>query len=166
MRTTVTALESYRVDTNHYPPCDYVVYPANPADVTSGGNGAAPVNPPILRLIPLTTPIAYITSISQDVFNIEGKNWGPPLNGTVLFYWGGPWLDLVSTSATTDATLFAEIPQNIDQKNNFVLLSYSPDKDFDALDTGWPSTIQIYDPTNGIRSFGDIIRLSDRQVDW
>jgi prepilin-type N-terminal cleavage/methylation domain-containing protein len=158
MRSTITAIEAYRLDYNHYPPCaDIVVPPVNPADVVSGGGGTAPVNPPILRLIPLTTPTAYITSIPQDVFNIKTTSWGPPPLSTVLYYWGSDWLDLV-VAGTTDEIIFAETPENIDETENFILLSFSPDQDFDVLDNSWPSTIQHYDPTNGTISDGDILR--------
>lgn len=161
MRSMVTALEAYYVDNNHYPPESYIIQPTvNPASVVSGGGGTSPVNPPLLRVIPLTTPISYITSVFQDPFNLGANGWAPPgrtSEATVLFYWGGPWLDLVATGAT-DSTLFFEMPENIDMKKNFVLLSFSPDKDFDALDTGWPSRIQKYDPTNGTVSDGDVLR--------
>ena len=171
IRSTVNALESYRVDHNHYPPCaSPIVPPVDPADVTSGGDGSAPTNPPLLRLIPVTTPIAYITSVFQDVFNLKGEGWGPPPLGTVLYYWGDDWLDQVA-DASTDETIFYVLDENIDVKTNFVLLSFSPDQDFDVLDSSnagdfavytameyWYSSIEPYDPTNGTISDGDIIR--------
>ncbi len=174
MRSVVTALEAYFTDHNAYPPCDYIIMPTvQTTQVKSGGGGTAPVNPPILRLIPITTPIAYITSIFQDPFNVESSTlvmgWAKdnPRDAQVLFYWGGPWHDAVARAAT-DSTLFAEMPENIDMQKNFTLLSFSPDKDFDALDspmgavgigtTTWPQTIQKYDPTNGTISDGDVVR--------
>lgn len=60
MRTIATALESYAVDNNRYP----VAYNFELAIPT-------PKNPRILRLLPLTTPISYLTSLPQDVFNRE-----------------------------------------------------------------------------------------------
>ncbi|MBN1902296.1 prepilin-type N-terminal cleavage/methylation domain-containing protein [Candidatus Sumerlaeota bacterium] len=165
IRSVITALEAYRVDTNKYPPCMSIIEPTvNPADIISGG-GSSPVNPPILRLIPLTSPIAYITTIPQDAFNIKYTGWGPPPVGTVIYYWGSDYLDLmIDASPPTHATIFAETPENLWVKDNFVLLSFSPDQDFDVVDGGWPSTIQLYDPTNGTVSDGDIVR--SRVVNW
>ena len=73
MRSIINALESYRVDHNHYPPCSYIIQPTvNPADIHGTYNpGSSPVNPPMLRLIPLTTPTAYITQVFQDIFHRE-----------------------------------------------------------------------------------------------
>jgi general secretion pathway protein G len=166
MRSMITALESYQVDHNHYPPCASIIEPTvNSADVVSGGSGSAPVNPALLRLVPLTTPISYITSIFQDVFHSSNDpdSWGPPPLSTVLYYWGGDWMNLM-VSGSSDDILFEEMPENIDVTENFLLLSYSPDQDFDALDDGWPSTIQKYDPTNGTISDGDIVRT--RITSW
>jgi len=55
LRTMATALEAYRVDSNSYPH-SYVV-----AD--------ALIEPRIKRLSPLTTPLAYMTSIPPDIFS-------------------------------------------------------------------------------------------------
>lgn len=62
MRSVATALESYAVDNNRYP----VAY-----NFGTGGGIPTPKNPRIQRLLPLTTPIAYLTSLPQDVFNRE-----------------------------------------------------------------------------------------------
>src|SRR5690606_17953273 len=59
MRSIATALESYRLDNNIYPPY-------------FNENGVAR-NPLPARLAPLTTPIAYMSSIPQDPFV-----YGPP----------------------------------------------------------------------------------------
>src|SRR5881394_2933651 len=62
MRTIATAMESYHVDNNHYP--DTFILPR------------------FERFIPLTTPIAYITSVPKDPFNMLDDignviDWGP-----------------------------------------------------------------------------------------
>ena len=56
MRSMATAIEGYRVDNGAYP----IAY-----------ESGSTINPRVLRLTPLTTPIAYITSIPEDVFNKE-----------------------------------------------------------------------------------------------
>src|SRR5205823_5085112 len=76
MRSTATALESYRVDGNKYPPqADY------PYLGLIGPSGT--FTPQFHSRIPswITTPIAYITSIGEDVF-IPKKN-PPPLDPAV-----------------------------------------------------------------------------------
>jgi len=80
MRTVATALESYRVDNNRYPlaynpsfPCQN--YPAAPGCNVNSTSGL--INPRLLRLLPLTTPISYITSIPMDVFNQETAATSP-----------------------------------------------------------------------------------------
>lgn len=167
MRTAATGLESYAVDNNNkYPPV---------------------LNPPAVsylnRLRPLTTPIAYLTSIFSDPFNIasgEGTGANPAQDPTgrlipsaerrVLIYWAPPWLiggsgvdSLHATlSQATRDILFREMPEEATKNPNWVLISLSPDQDFDATDgddgTPWPNAIQIYDPTNGTISDGDIVR--------
>jgi type II secretion system protein G len=67
MRSLATALEAYRVDANAYPP--------------AYRNGAT-INPRILRLTRLSTPVAYITAIPLDVFNRELP---PPNSGDDIF---------------------------------------------------------------------------------
>jgi type II secretion system protein G len=63
MRTIATGLESYHVDRNKYPPA------YDPDGTTK--------NPRIERLIPLTTPISYLTSVPRDIFNIESAASSP-----------------------------------------------------------------------------------------
>ncbi len=167
MRTTATGLECYCVDNNNkYPPV---------------------LNPPAVsflnRLRPITTPIAYLTSIFPDPFNkAQGEAPGvnsvqdptgrliPAAERRVLIYWAPPWLiggsgaDILhaTLSQATRDILFREMPGESTMNPNWVLISLSPDQDFDATDfddgTPWPNAIQLYDPTNGTISDGDIVR--------
>jgi len=57
MRTIATGLEVYFVDNNKYP----AAYEPN----------GTTLNPRILRLVPLTTPVSYLSSVPLDVFNQE-----------------------------------------------------------------------------------------------
>src|SRR5512136_2623159 len=56
MRSIATALEAYAVDLSHYPPDYFTGYP--------------PVHlvPAYRELIPLTTPLAYMTSVPKEPF--------------------------------------------------------------------------------------------------
>ena len=59
MRSISVGLESYKVDRNRYPP-GYTNHPSNPVGT---------INPRIRRLVPLTTPVAYLTSVPSDIFS-------------------------------------------------------------------------------------------------
>ena len=58
LRTVATALEAYHGDYNVYPPSTLVI--------------------PFRRLIPLTTPVAYIVTVPLDVFQTNEPDAGPP----------------------------------------------------------------------------------------
>ena len=57
VRSLATALEAYYVDNNKYPPSAVV--------------------PRFARLIPLTTPVAFISSVPLDVFKTKDAGAGP-----------------------------------------------------------------------------------------
>ena len=67
MRTVATALESYRVDFSAYPEAQCG---SSGPNYTCDGTYSTK-NPRIVRLLPLTTPVSYITSVPLDVFNQE-----------------------------------------------------------------------------------------------
>lgn len=139
MRTIATAMESYHVDNNHYPD----TY----------------VDPRFERFIPLTTPIAYMTSIPHDPFNMLDDN------GNFLDW--GPRHFCYKMGATP-----------ISAPNRFAISSNGPDLDEDSIpikqypgytaelftgqDPDFP-LFQTYDATNGTVSNGDIWRCSDHQ---
>lgn len=121
MRTIGQALEMYYVDHNQYP-------------ISLAAPG----------LRSLTDPVAYLTSIPEDVFSLRGRSYR---------YGGAPparphrWI-LVSQGPdqqvhTRSLYMYPGInsPYINDPDNTFPLI--------------------IYDPTNGITSRGDIIRASD-----
>ena len=139
MRTIATALETYHVDYNHYP--------------------ETYVTPRWERFFPLTTPIAYISTVPEDIFhptNDEGNviDWGPRHGAFKM-------------GATP-----------IDRPSRFAISSDGPDRNEDSIPIkaypGFSWTVftgqdpdfdyQIYDPTNGTVSNGDIWRCSDTQL--
>jgi type II secretion system protein G len=133
MRTLATALETYAVDHNAYPQSNFV--------------------PRFQRMIPLTTPVAYLTTIPTDPFN-------PPDTGA------GPFRSRGDYS-------FGSMP--LDSASRFALASDGPDlvNDTDPIRfyPGYTSglfygqvpgfTYTLYDPTNGVVSRGDIFRAND-----
>jgi type II secretion system protein G len=134
LRTLATALEAYAVDEKKYPPSTLV--------------------PRFLRLLPLTTPIGYLSSVPMDPF--AGSEFGPP----------GPWRSFGNYN-------YGAMP--IDQESRWALASNGPDQQPDSLGIelypGWSPTLFDnpnsgfhyihYDPTNGTVSRGDVWRLGD-----
>lgn len=135
LRTSAVALEAYRTAETDYPTENY------PHPLNEGTLGT----PNCIKLIPLTTPVAYITSLPQDPFAkpTDPLNKIPPLT--------------YHYAALNDA-LYPNNPF-FDGDNEehlvglWVLQSSGPDCN--------PAPFQFprYDPTNGIRSIGNIIRM-------
>lgn len=162
-RTLTVGFEAYRVDNNRYP------IPSTPeGGLIVNPRTASTVSPfetrsPIL----LTTPIAYLTSLTADPFAVTRAFESPlyhcyvydyvdlrqrnaPLHNWVLI-WQRFFLDLRGTAAPPQVS--------------YLLVSWGPDKDHDA---DVPHTVApvgphthgegtVYDPTNGTLSSGDIL---------
>jgi len=149
IRSTVTALEAYRVDNNGYPQ-------------PIGFSGPAPfqvVDPALDAFegfVPyrLTSPIAYITTLPFDVFEVkqeiehprkvqwhyseERNNTNPPINAP---YFIG---DLATMVGYGGANTYC-----------YMLFSHGPDLIHqDGSSEGGPPC--QYDPSNGTRSAGDV----------
>jgi prepilin-type N-terminal cleavage/methylation domain-containing protein len=139
MRSLATALETYYVDTNAYPP---------PA---SNGSGA--------RLFRLSTPIAYITDPKRpEPFRDEGLFKNPPYgyhgrNERVNIFWNDDGLPGNFSGAKVVYW--------------YLLRSSGPDNDRDGGAASALNQNEsredfvnfIYDPTNGTLSHGDIWRF-------
>lgn len=130
LRTIATALETYRVDLNRYPP--------------------TPLDPPFSRdqrLSQLTTPVAYITSIPFEVFT-KGKAEG-------YAFWSARLTDAMKASP-----VFYHLPDERPKKGRWALFSRGPDLDYEvAIEEGGGGLLQRYDPTNGTVSNGDLARF-------
>jgi prepilin-type N-terminal cleavage/methylation domain-containing protein len=70
MRSTATAQEAYRIDWNHYPYAHFDMTTIYGLMVTIDSSFAT-INPRIVRYLPLTTPVSYMTSIPNDIFTEE-----------------------------------------------------------------------------------------------
>ena len=156
MRSITTALESYAVDNNHYPP-----------------DGAVP-NSLYPRLILLTTPVAYLTSLPNDPFAekiafvgvipSEPKGWRYTAEAwkalMILADPSPPFLTEHSSAATWALASFGP-----DLKNSWgEWLMFGQDV-LDLLEPevsplyGTSTWGCLYDPTNGTISDGDIVRI-------
>jgi len=137
LRTIATALEAYRVDENLYPSSTLV--------------------PLFRRLRPLTTPVAYLTTVPTDIFDTRDSGAGP----------------------FRDRGNYAYGAMPIDQESRYALASDGPDRhpNHDPIqfypgysDDIWENPSSgydyiRYDPTNGTISLGDIWRVSDRTIE-
>lgn len=165
MRTMATALESYVVDYNKYPACHRFGVLLRP-DVSE---------PEVLER--LTTPIAYITSITQDPFKVAQRYSAATAlaisqaNPTPV----SPANDLAAALNSYIYQAFS--PENRSQTQadafapafvsatGWILHSAGPDSSYHNLggvlandaDIDGPILL-IYDPTNGTVSFGSIYR--------
>lgn len=138
MRTIATGLGAYFVDFNQFP--------------------NAVVIPPPQRLSRLTSPVAYLTTVPDDVFRNPGESFGPPFARTLNYRYGA---------------------MGVDKPSRYLLASIGPDRQvstpeiefypgystdlFVGLNPNYVWT--VYDPTNGTISYGDVIRPSDANVE-
>ncbi|MGI8908837.1 MAG: type II secretion system protein [Candidatus Sumerlaeaceae bacterium] len=143
LRAIGTAIESYRVDHNQYPPENWV----GAERVSAWGDFFIPN---AVRLVRITTPIAYITSLPNDIFD-PGTDPLNQLQPHTYHY-----------VAKNDPTRPNEIPffqgNNPDNMHmEWMMQSYGPDLGRDGgSETYWQ--YPRYDPTNGTLSIGNILR--------
>lgn len=126
LRSLDTALETFRVDNNHYPPCAgiYIGYPQRYLEVlgalapgfctfqTEKRSCSSPVNEEIagIDFNTITTPIAYISTIPSDPFAQQLGQTLPYAYRNTDFVWGPfqyPAMGWIVTSAGPDVDLLA-----------------------------------------------------------
>jgi prepilin-type N-terminal cleavage/methylation domain-containing protein len=185
-RTIATALESYHVDHNRYPPQGPVTLSAYPwiGDETQVYGGDSPRHAPNNRPIAwnLSTPIAYLSdtkSVFTDPFfrnfNVEGTNI---VNDTRYYNYSGDYYGGRTYRPASDGpvALFEQSSLELQQLGGWHLRSRGPDGDYEPRSNGWADYIKFrgepgkgsslngginaaYDPTNGTVSGGDIARF-------
>ncbi len=93
----------------------------------------------------LTTPIAYITSSLEDAFKLKNvADAGDDYDQYYEFYLTNP-----SRNANLKKTMF-----NIESVGPDGYDGFQPTSSYPVC----PSTFQFYDASNGVRSYGDILR--------
>jgi len=161
MRTLATGVESYRVDYNRI-------------FTTTRVDNVVTTRKWIWGY--MTTPVAYMTSVPNDPFNLSEN----PVEQRSITIWGPDYLDgngktyghrdgvisVVSVPAqqARSATFFSPYPDYVQNnrmtRNNFwVMISWGPDQVFEAFRGGVPSPVIPYDPSNGTISDGDLVRF-------
>ncbi len=134
MKNLSTALESYRVDNNMYPP----------TPSTAG-------NLRFARLARLTSPVSYMSSVPLDPFRqgidpAQSRMFQPEDSAYPL------WDPDYANDRRMNGNTFSQIPQQNNRKAGYVLHGAMPDTDYEAA-VG--SMLYFYDPSNGINSSGD-----------
>jgi prepilin-type N-terminal cleavage/methylation domain-containing protein len=146
MRSLATAIEAYSVDYNYYPLNGVLVSDGTIQNPQVNGIGS-PAHKFLNEAV--TTPIAYITSLPEDIFlsSVPTRDtWKPYFNR--FFYTNFDWF-----TAVTQPSPPAVIAQKKNTYGTWVLASSGPDGD--RLDL---NRDVFYDPTNGTISDGDVIR--------
>ncbi|MBX7243970.1 MAG: type II secretion system protein GspG [Candidatus Sumerlaeaceae bacterium] len=155
IRTIATAVEAYAVDNNKYPDASF-------AAITSSFNN---------RLLNVTTPIAYLSSLPIDSFRVKRTKFpdsGAPDTSTF------DYTDRKTAYEPTGSPLYGfriwpqEYTFNLyfeNENTSWYILSPGPDYNNSPMDT--PITLlfttrrlphDTYDPTNGTVSYGAIWR--------
>ena len=143
MRSTLTALEAYGVEYNTYPPMGDIFNGHNP-----NGDGFHARVPSYL-----TTPIAFMTSITYDPFVSQNSTWWNavyPIGtqvGKRYVYYNTKVLVIVNGSDLWGG-LYNWVGAHL-------IYGYGPDQ---TPFQGARATLLPYDPTNGTISAGNIIR--------
>ena len=164
MRSLATAIESYAVDNNHFPP---MVAPN--ADQGDGVNGPSVFYGDVdaavsSRFVWLTTPTAYITSVFRDPFvNPKVKFAYDPYGDVSEYYdtydyvdaeslWSGGAIGGSRGAAGCSGAMWHVVGAGPDRKNCYG----------GGVNT-YPQVVNEggcdYDPTNGTISAGDIVRI-------
>lgn len=163
LQTVTTALESYYVDYNQYPPA-YTAYTAE-----SGPYAANNYQIPF----ELTTPIAYLSSIPKDPFD-RYDTPNPVALRCLRYRKPGLGWRLQPDGSKNPVTVSMYVPDTfpIDGPGRWYydefrspvrwgMWSVGPDGDFESETGVQPCrAISWYDPTNGIISNGNIVRFS------
>ncbi|MBN2329803.1 MAG: prepilin-type N-terminal cleavage/methylation domain-containing protein [Candidatus Omnitrophica bacterium] len=137
MRNISTALESYRLDNNFYPP----------ASLADGSTRRKVFD----RYVNLTTPVAYMSTIPFDPFFERPDAQIPTI-------WGGPVYDYFERE-TSQLKTNPWGPSGKERNALYLIHSFGPDGENSALNVSDYYTIIPFDLSNGVASFGDIFRF-------
>jgi prepilin-type N-terminal cleavage/methylation domain-containing protein len=149
MRQIATALETYYIDNNVYPPpydlSDWLTVPGEPLTLTAGlyfaGDGRAS--------LALTTPVSHLSTLPTDPFDSNGK--GVYKYATRFL---SCWI-LSSYGPDNTCSLGAAETDYVSGTGD----SGANPCDTRAWTAYWEAQVDVlYDPTNGTTSKGDVIR--------
>ncbi len=140
LRTMRTAMELYYVDHNRYVP-DFIN--GNPFDE-------------VVAWVQLTTPVAYITSIFWQPFELrDGRHHNPYGSQEPYVYWGPHW---EQKGGRPDAGDLKYMIVSCGPDGDLDFSYATPEFNFQSIIAGTAgSTLGLYDPTNGTKSSGDLL---------
>jgi len=168
MRSIRVAVESYRVDHNHYPETD---------------TGETDMSRPGVGLYRVTTPVAYMTVVPKSPWREDRLgNAGVPKNANRenLYLWvraeTSPTIsfdvspqDGKDDNYNTDRAVYLgqgvlALNLAVRSQGEWELKSVGPNNidDRDGNQVSNPADARLYDPTNGTISAGDIVVFSDQ----
>ncbi len=149
-RTMATAMESYRVDHNRYAPSWQLM-------IQLGISHTYPEDKFVrFRLIGLTTPVSYITSLPESPFSPVAYRHSAGVNPTTKFNVGSEYeMAYIDQWYLEDGLIAAGANQHV---TRYHFRDAGPDREFvNWMDGDW--AFCAYDPTNGTTSNGDIWRF-------
>ena len=167
MRTIATGLESYVVDNNHYPPAYGDTTPTPPEVLESNLDPILMTrNPRIRRVAHLTTPVSYLTSVPSDPFSREVSTLYPISDVRVFLYADKETYEKFVPQAldpganrTDEANIYRILWGRQVTSSPWLLRSTGPQG---GEDTGLGTSVDkrdVYDPTNGTVSVGNVFYL-------
>lgn len=156
MRQVALGLEAYRVDQANYPP--------SPPSV-SGGSSHPIYASYLPRLIHLTTPVEYISSVPEDVFAVKGIRYEnvkddpyriPYSAGPLVHPFPYDWVAWPKFASSERNAMWQMACVSVHyRKVLWAMRSVGPDLYIGILGTATNRTVG-YDPTNGTISNGDL----------
>lgn len=174
MRSIDTGLRVYQLDNRRIPPCaaPNFVWP-----YAVDGNGW--IRSWRQRLIPVTTPIAYLTTVPVDAFGMKCKHVQNPPPGfsaadfNVAQYCEDYYISKAMRNSLSppDKPGAGYVTYDTERRNvSYRIVSCGPDAVFNFDDNYIPPTPfwqrdgMIYDASNGTISHGDVIRYGDNDI--
>lgn len=165
MRTLATALESYAVDANRYPP-PYVGLTGGALDGPSVFDPARLPHAVSGRFIRLTSPIAYLSAVPQEAFTVQAVAAGSAIPGDdpngydTYDYFTDQFGQPTRGRALSCGAKWRLAGVGPDRKACFG----GREKSLGISDPANAGGV-AYDPTNGTVSVGDIVRVGPPSSD-
>ncbi len=151
VRSVATAMETYKIDNNRYPPAAEYPYAALSGPWPS-------LTPQFHSRIPsyISTPISYMTTIPTDTFITPKKYPNPGWDRYIYFNY-----EEMKRHTPNSTSIAAQY----DQTGGYLYYSHGPDGETNqpgggTFKTGKNGTWTRYEATNGTVSYGNIIRTA------